>query len=144
MKLQDKGPTITPPVLDGWAQNVSLEIQSWPDIISATHWRFGDPTQVDGADFYAGEHELGHIHLDGEIHLVVPQRLAKRLVDAKLAQKFRWGADWVQFPINSAASAQHATWLFQISYDCINGRSELDLIQRIELASKAATNVAAL
>ena len=143
MKLEDKGPMAPPPVLEGWAQNVSLEIQSWPKIISATHWRFGYPTQVDGADFYVGEHELGHIHLDGEIHLVVPQRLAKTLIDAKLAQKFRWGIDWVQFPINSEASARHATWLFKISYDLINGADETELIKRIELAASAAKKVAA-
>ena len=138
MKLKDKGPIIAPPVLEGWAQNVSTEIQSWPGIISATHWRFGDPTQVDGADFYVGEDELGHIHLDGEIHLVVPHRLAIALIDANLAHKFRWGADWVQFPITSDASAKHAIWLFKISYDLIHGASEVDLMQKIKQVAVAA------
>ena len=54
--------------LKGPAQSVSAEIQSWPGIIAATHWFLYDRTQVDGADFYVGEKELGHIHLDGELH----------------------------------------------------------------------------
>jgi Family of unknown function (DUF5519) len=143
MKLEDKGPTVAPPVLNGWSQTVSMEIQSWPKIISATHWRFGDPTQVDGADFYVGEHELGHIHLDGEIHLAVPQRLANALINAKLAQKFRWGTDWVQFPISDEVSARHATWLFRLSYDYLNGTSAQDLMQRIETAHHTSRKSAA-
>jgi Family of unknown function (DUF5519) len=143
MKLEDKGPIVAPPVLEGWSQNASMEIQSWPNIISATHWRFGDPTQVDGADFYVGEHELGHIHLDGEIHLVVPQLLAKTLIKANHAQKFRWGADWVQFPIIDEASARHAVWLFRLSYDHLNGTSVQDLMQRIDMAQQTSRKSAA-
>lgn len=99
MRLKDKGPVIAPPVLSGWAQTVSLEIQSWPGIISATHWMLGNATQVDGADFYHRDSELGHIHLDGEIHLALTAELRKALIDSGLAQSFRWGASWVQFPI---------------------------------------------
>ena len=43
MKLADKGPIKPPPVLKGPAQLVSLEIQSWPDIVAATHWFLAGP-----------------------------------------------------------------------------------------------------
>src|SRR6476619_3214999 len=121
MKLTEKGPIIAPPLLDGWAEVVSLEIQSWPGIISATHWFLNDRTQVDGADFYFGEKELGHIHLDGEIHLGLTRPLRKALTDAKLAEPFRWAQNWVQFPITDQSSTQHAIWLFQLGYDRLKG-----------------------
>jgi Luciferase len=66
-----------------------------------THWLLDDPTQVDGADFYVGERELGHIHLDGEIHLGLARSLRKALIDAEHAEPFRWAKDWVQFSIKN-------------------------------------------
>jgi hypothetical protein len=131
MKLAEKGPIIAPPLLEGWAQVVSLEIRSWPGIISATHWFLNDPTQVDGADFYFGEEELGHIHLDGEMHLGLTRPVRKALTDAKLAEPFRWAHSWVQFPITDQSSTQHAIWLFRLGYDRLNGEPSRDLLRRI-------------
>jgi hypothetical protein len=133
MKLIDKGPVIAPPVLAAWAQSASLEIQSWPDIVSATHWLFGNPTVVDGADFYVGELELGHIHLNGEIHLALTKALKKAIIDSGFAEPFRWDANFVQFSIKNRHSAQHALWLFRLAYDRIKGMNESDLLTRIAL-----------
>jgi hypothetical protein len=90
MRLESKGEIRPPPKLKGPAQSVSLEIQSWPGIIAATHWFLYDRTQVDGADFYVGEKELGHIHLDGELHLFVTVGLRRRLIEAGLAEALPW------------------------------------------------------
>src|SRR6516225_9306789 len=100
MKLADKGPIKPPPALKGAAQLVSQEIQSWPGIVAATHWFLYDRTQVDGADFYVGERELGHIHLDGEIHLGATRTLAAMLIEHDLADPFEWGDAWVQYPLS--------------------------------------------
>ena len=131
MRLAEKGPIIAPPVLEGWAQGVSLEIQSWPKIISATHWYLHDLTQVDGADFYVGEKELGHIHLDGEMHLSLTRPLRKALTGARLAQPFPWSDSWVQFPITSRGSTKRAIWLFRLAYDRLNGERSSELQRRI-------------
>jgi hypothetical protein len=90
MKLADKGPIKPPPVLKGPAQLVSQEIQSWPGIVAATHWFLYDQTQVDGVDFYVGDRELGHIHLDGEIHLGTTRPLGAMLIEHGLADPFEW------------------------------------------------------
>ena len=131
MKLADKGPIVKPPVLKGLAQNLSLKIQSWPEIVSATHWTIGDSTKVNGADFYVSENELGHIHLDGEIHLRLTQALCKALISAKLAEAFPWGKDWVQYRITNQASLEHAEWLFRLGYDRLKGLTDKKLEQRI-------------
>src|SRR6516165_1298489 len=96
MKLADKGRIKPPPALKGAAQLVSQEIQSWPGIVAATHWFLYDRTQVDGADFYVGERELGHIHLDGEFHLGYDRlngtgiaRLRQRLIDYRVPAVLR-------------------------------------------------------
>ena len=131
MKLESKGIVRPPPKLSGPAQSVSLEIQSWPRIRAATHWHLYDNSQVDGADFYVGERELGHIHLDGELHLALTPGLSERLIEAGLALEFPWGDDWVRAPIGNRADARHAIWLFRLGYDRIGGASISELRERI-------------
>src|SRR4029079_10337707 len=114
MLLKSKGEIQPPPKLKGPAQSVSREIQSWPGIIAATHWDFYDRDEVDGADFYVGEKELGHIHLDGELHLCLTVGLQKRLTEAGLAEPLRWADDCVQAPISNAKDARIALWLFRL------------------------------
>jgi Family of unknown function (DUF5519) len=144
MKLAEKGPIVAPPVLDGWAQVVSLQIQAWPQIVSATHWQFGNPSKVDGTDFYVEEDELGHIHLDGEIHLLLTKDLHRAIIDARLADRFRWAANWVQFSIEDERSGKHALWLFQLAYDRLRGAHEAALLKRIETARPLTGRAASL
>jgi Family of unknown function (DUF5519) len=127
MKLKDKGPIVKPPTLKGPSQNVSIEIQSWPQVISATHWTIGDSTKPNGADFYVNESELGHIHLNGEIHIKLTKRLTENLISARLAESFPWGADWIQFKIANQNTAEHAKWLFRLGYDRLSGMTDADL-----------------
>jgi len=136
MRLESKGEIRPPPRLKGPAQSVSLAIQSWPGIIAATHWFLHDRTQVDGADFYVGEKELGHIHLDGELHLCVTVGLRRRLIEAELAEALPWAEDCVQAAISSRRDARNALWLFKLAYDRLTGTPIPDLRRRIrEMAS---------
>jgi len=132
LPLSAKGKFAPPPVLDPLAQRVSAAIQTWPDIISATHWHLNRANEVDGADFYVGEAELGHIHLNGEVHLATSLELRKLLLAKKLAQPFPYYASWVQSKIGTAAEAEHALWLFKLNYDRIKGETEIRLSERIE------------
>ena len=131
MRLESKGDIKPPPKLKGPAQSVSSEIQSWPQIIAATHWFLYDRTRVDGADFYVGEKELGHIHLDGELHLGVTVGLRRQLIEAGLAEALPWGDDWVQAPISNKHDARVAMWLFRLAYDRLTGTPIPELRRRI-------------
>jgi hypothetical protein len=139
MKLEEKGKFLPPPVLDKYAQLVSTEIQKWNNIIAATHWYLYDTTQVDGADFYVGEEELGHIHLDGSVHLATSKELKKILLDNKLAQNFPYGKNWVQFQIASKEDAEKAIKLFQLNYERINGISINELNLKVKTTLLSAT-----
>ena len=122
MTLEEKGPIMPPPQLGKFPQHVSLEIQTWENITAATHWNLYDNSKPDGADFYVGKQELGHIHLNGEVHLAIGNELKEALLKKKLAKKFPYGDGWVTAPILSAADVAHAIWLFKLSYNRIIGQ----------------------
>jgi hypothetical protein len=131
MRLESKGEVRPPPKLKGPAQSVSREIQSWPGIVAATHWYLHDRTQVDGADFYVGAKELGHIHLDGELHLFLTVGLRERLIEAGFAEALPWAEDCVQAPISNTRDARNALWLFRLGYDRLRGMPIPELRRRI-------------
>ena len=74
-----KGPIAPPPALAGKLKEVADAVAGWPDVEATIHWRFDQPNRVDGVDFYVGSDELGHIHLDGSIHLATPPWLGSEL-----------------------------------------------------------------
>ena len=121
LPLNAKGRFAPPPILKGPASRVALEIATWPKIISATHWRLGQPGVVDGADFYVGEQELGHIHLNGEVHLATSLELRKTLLAKNQARPFPYYASWVETSIETEAEADHALWLFRVNYNRLMG-----------------------
>lgn len=134
MKLEEKGPIKPAPVLAGPGQKTAEAIGSWPTIISATHWDLFNRTRVDGADFYAGDAELGHIHLNGEVHLAATNGLGVPLLERGLVSPLPYGkayGDWVSFMIRTNSDADHATWLFQLNYDRLRGVSIAALTERV-------------
>lgn len=131
MKLSEKGRIIPPPVLSKYSEIVSQEIQKWEEIISATHWEIWDRNQPNGADFYVGELELGHIHLDGSVHIASIKELSQALIKAGLAKKFPYGENWIQYKISGQESVHHATWLFKLHYDNLRDADTAKLFNAI-------------
>lgn len=140
MKLTEKGSFAPPPKLPRFAQTLSEKLAQWPRVHARTHWRLGDESTVDGADFYLGQDELGHLHLDGEAHVAVGVTLGKALVRAGLAAPFQWSREFVTTPIGSAVDVTHGAWLFQLRYDALCGTSETVLLARIAALPQASTN----
>ena len=136
MTLEAKGPVRPAPVLNGYAELVSREVRSWPGVIAATHWHLYRPTEVNGADFYVGTQECGHIHLDGEVHLATSLDLRKSLLAHGQARPFPYYASWVETSIRSEAEARHAIWLFRLNYDRIMGASPQSLNENIAATAK--------
>lgn len=121
MRLEAKGRIVAPPILRPPLQALSQLIQSWPGIIAATHWHFSRPDEVDGADFYVSAFELGHIHLDGEVHIATDLALRQALLARGLARPFPYYATWVETTVDSMQSAEHAAYLFRHNYDRLQG-----------------------
>ena len=143
IRLRNEGPIQPAPRLQGFAEEVSTEVQTWPQMISVTHWQLGNPTQVDGVEFHVeGGGELGHIHLNGELHLALSRPLRDRLVELNLAEPFRWHRDWVTAPIQSEKGVDQAGWLFRLGYDRLLSTPESDLLNRIQARAKNSAGVA--
>ena len=137
IQLRNEGPVQSAPQLHGFAQDVSTELQSWPGMIAATHWQLGDSTRVDGAEFHVETGgELGHIHLNGEVHLALTRALRDRLVALKLAKPFRWSDAWIMASLTSRQEADQALWLFRLGYDRLCSTPEETLFTRIASHSK--------
>jgi hypothetical protein len=134
MTLEEKGKFAPPPIMTTYPQLVSNAIQQWENVIAATHWHLYDNTKVDGADFYVGTNEIGHIHLDGSVHLATTNELRIPLLKNNLAEKFPYGGTyegWVRFKINNENDAKQAIWLFQLNYERLIGLSIETLISKI-------------
>lgn len=131
MKLADKGLVAPPPQLEGPAGRVAEAIAAWPGVVAATHWRLGQANAVDGADFYVGEEELGHIHLDGEVHLATTPPLREVLVASGHARPFPWYPGWVEASIGDERDADHALWLFELNRRRIAGEPMAKLLAEI-------------
>ena len=112
----EKGPIAPPPALGGAPGAVADAVAAWPAVTSSMHWHLNDRSQIAGVDFYVGEHELGHIHLDGSIHLATPPGLGRALVNDGLAQPFRYVRGWVEAEIAVIGEAAGIA-LFRRNYD---------------------------
>ena len=124
MKLAEKGKILPPPAMSGLLGRLSDEIQTWPHVIAATHWDLNDATRVDGADFYVGDDEIGHIHLYGEVHVATDAAISAAFIEQGKAEHFRYRADpnyryWTQITVSNALTYQQALALFRANYERI-------------------------
>lgn len=138
MKLSQKGRFAAPPRLPEPAQSVSEALATWPDVHARTHWLLGDEQEIDGADFYVQEDEIGHIHLGGEAHIAVGQKLGAALIAAGRAKPFRYSDAFVVFSIRTERDVQAALALFELAYDRRRGASDRALIARVGLSTALA------
>lgn len=132
MKLAEKGRFAPPPKLARHPQRVSDEVAGWPEVHARSHWQLGDEKVVDGADFYVGQDELGHIHLDGEAHVMFPRPVADAIVKKKIAERLPWARTGTVVAIESAADAERALWLFRLSYEHRRGVAAAELLARVD------------
>ena len=114
----EKGPVAPPPALGGSLQDIVDQVASWSGVITTVHWHFSDHTVVDGVDFYVGEEELGHLHLDGSIHLATRPALASKLIEEGAAAPFRYQRGWVEAQAGRIGQGA-AIDLFRRNYDFV-------------------------
>lgn len=131
MKLQQKGRFAPPPRLPELAQRVSEALARQPDVHARTHWLLGDETQVDGADFYWGDEELGHLHLDGEAHVAQVSALRDALVEAGLAHPFRWSREFVTARVAKAPDVERVELLFSLRRRQLEGWPLAELVREV-------------
>ncbi len=122
MPRAEKGPIAPPPVLAAPMQTVVDAVAAWPGAVATMHWHFSSWSQPDGVDFYVGEEELGHIHLDGSVHLATSPSEGKALIAAGLAHPFRYARGWVEAEIRHIGP-DAAIELFRQNYERVRAVS---------------------
>ena len=111
-----KGPIAPAPPLSGDLRAVVDAVSAWPEVVATTHWHFADHTRVDGVDFYVDAEELGHLHLEGSIHLATTPDLAAELIAEGSATPFRYARGWTQANVDHLG-VDRAVALFRRNYD---------------------------
>ena len=111
-----KGAIAAAPHLGGEPQAVIDQVAAWPGVEATAHWHFSAQTRIDGVDFYVGADELGHLHLDGSIHLATTQALGAELVAERLASFFPYARGWTQSRV-SHLGVEGAAAFFRRNYD---------------------------
>lgn len=129
MTRREKGRVAPPPVLQGAPQTVADAVSRLPGVTAQAHWQIGSQDDVNGTDFYVGEHELGHIHLDGEAHIPLGEPVVNALARAGLARRFRWSASFASV---DAHDVEAAVWLFSLRHQQLGGVPREDVAVLIE------------
>lgn len=114
-----KGPIAPPPALGGALREIADAIAAWPRVEATTHWHLYDRGRVDGIDFYVGAVELGHVHLDGAIHLATAPELGAAMVAEGLGRPFPWIRGWTLASVDRLG-VDGAVALFRRTYDRLN------------------------
>ena len=112
----EKGPVMPPPSVDAPLQSIVDVVASWPGIDTTVHWDLFDKSRIDGVDFYLDEEELGHLHLDGSIHLATSPSLGRALIAEGAARPFRYQQGWVEERVQRIGP-QAAIALFRRNYE---------------------------
>ncbi len=134
----DKGPVAPPPVLAaGPLRDVVDAVSAWPGVHTTVHWHLWDRSRVDGIDFYLHDEELGHVHLDGAIHLATAPTLGERLVAEGVARPFRYQRGWVEEQVGRIGVAA-AVELFRRNLE--NLRRDAADDARVQAATPARTS----
>ena len=119
-----KGPVAPPPVLEGNLQAVVDEVAAWPEVSTTIHWHFADQTRVDGVDFYVGSEELGHLHLEGSIHLATTPALAAELIAEGVGKPFPYARGWTQANV-ARLGVSGAVAIFQRNYNRLRPNAQI-------------------
>lgn len=130
MQLCNPGALIAAPQLTGLAAEIAAAIERLPGVVSHTHWLLGDPETVDGAEYHLGDEPLGHIHIDGSVHLPM-DTLTTPLVEAGLAEYTPWSRRWAMLPPDARSSPSDAIWLFKLACARASGVQQASLLENI-------------
>jgi hypothetical protein len=97
---------------------INQAVMSWPDVSVATH-RFG------GLEWRIDKTEIGHIHGNHQIDIVLPSKIRDELVASGRAEPHHiYPQIGITFYIEQAADIEQAIELLRISYDLVQERRE--------------------
>jgi hypothetical protein len=90
---------------------LDTEISSWPGVHAHFH-KYG------GMQYDLNHHEIGHIHGNGLVDMLIDKKTATRLISERIALPHHTLKDsgWISFYLKDRADFANAIYLFHISY----------------------------
>jgi hypothetical protein len=105
-------------------QLINEAVMCWPDVTSGPH-RFG------GTEWLIGKNEIGHIHGNYQIDIVLPSKVRDELVAAGRAEPHHiYPQIGITFYLEQPSDIDRAVELLRVSYDLIHER-RARLAQRV-------------
>ncbi len=99
-------------------QLINEAVLQWPDVVAAPH-RFG------GVEWTIGKNEVGHMHGNHQIDIVLPSKVRDELVAAGRAEPHHiYPQIGITFYIGEPADVARAIELLRISYDLVQERRQ--------------------
>ena len=97
-------------------QIINDAVTQWPDVSSGPH-RFG------GLEWMIDKTEIGHIHGNHQLDIVLPRKIRDELVATGQAEPHHiYPQIGITFYIDEPADSQHAIELLRIAYELIQDR----------------------
>jgi len=97
--------------MSDYLEMIEQAVSAWEGITSNPH-RFG------GKEFKVGKQEIGHLHRGGLVDIPFTRKVKDELLREGKASNHHVlpESGWISFWVRSEADAQHAIWLFRLSY----------------------------
>jgi hypothetical protein len=103
---------------EAFALLVMQEVRRWPGVEMRPHASSHDPGGSDGIEFRLNGRQIGHVHEDCGVHLVLTKALKASVITEKLAEPLAIAptSGWAMFNPTCLGDAQHAIWLLRLNY----------------------------
>lgn len=102
---------LTRPHLLDWIDDIEQQVLTWPGVSMQTH-KYG------GLQFNLGRREIGHIHSNGLLDMLLSRRLKQELMpDGRIQDHHSFkNSGWISFYINTSRDKVHAVELLRFGY----------------------------
>ena len=103
---------------EDFALKVMEEVRRWPGVDMRPHPSPSDADGSDGVEFLLNGRQIGHVHSDCGVHLVLTKALKTSVINEKLAEPLAVAptSGWAMFNPTCAGDADHAIWLLRVNY----------------------------
>ncbi len=103
---------------EAFALKVMEEVRRWPGVGLRPHASPSDADGSDGVEFLLNGRQIGHVHSDCGLHLVLTKALKSSVINEKLAEPLTVAptSGWAMFNPTCAGDVQHAIWLLRLNY----------------------------
>ena len=113
-----EGSMLTADERETFALQVMEEVRRWPGVEMRPHASPHEAGASDGVEFRLSGRQIGHVHSDCGVHLLLTKALKTSIVREDLAEPLTLAprSAWVMYNPTRIEHAIHAIWLLRLNY----------------------------